>query len=215
VQLSTALAGGLNSTVTLGQSFSAADAIRAFSTATNPALPPGTVPTVNPIIAFPGTRQAVPVQTVFSNPVPTGPGAPGTVGGVRPGSLFPGSGTVISPIGLLRPAPTSPALTSANVPAAQPAASPAAASGQLPYTGVDAGSLIGLGLLVLVTGTGLCVLVRLATTRPARHGTARRLNHSLGSSPHPPAFSPSGSTTPGPTVQAAAQPAGGTWCSIR
>ncbi len=178
VQLSTALAGGLNSTVTLGQSFSAADAIRAFSTATNPALPPGTVPTANPIIAFPGTRQAVPVQTVFSNPVPTGPGAPGTPGtpgtpgapgGVRSGSLVPGSGIVISPIGLSSLAPISPALAPANAPAAAPAASPAAATGQLPYTGVDAGSLIGLGLLVLVTGTGLCVLVRLATTRPARH----------------------------------------------
>ena len=77
---------------------------------------------------------------------------------------------MISPIGLLRPAPTSPALTPATVPAA-PAASPAAASGQLPYTGVDAGSLIGLGLLVLVTGSGICVLVRLAPARSARRSS--------------------------------------------
>ncbi len=179
VQLSTTLASGQLSLLTLGQSFSAADATRAFSTATNPALPAGTIPTTNPIAAFPGTHQAVPVQTVFSNPVPTSPGTPGAPGapgtpgapgasggpaGFRPGSPLPGA--TISLVTLARPAQAGSVQQPATVPAGQNAAAPAPA-GQLPFTGLDASALLGLALLMLITGIATCILARVTATRTA------------------------------------------------
>ena len=189
VQLSTTLPTGQLALLSLGQSFSAADAVRAFSTATNPALPAGTIPTTNPVAAFPGTHQAVPVQTVCSNPVPTsptgptgpgGPGAPGGPGGLRPGSPLAGSplagtGTTVALVTLTRPAPAGSAQQPATVPAGQNAAAPAPAgqnaaapapAGQLPFTGLDATALLGLALLMLVTGIATCTLARVTATRP-------------------------------------------------
>jgi hypothetical protein len=52
---------------TFGRAYSAADAERAFSTATDPTLPPGTTPTSNAAAAFPETRAAPPTQLAFAN----------------------------------------------------------------------------------------------------------------------------------------------------
>ena len=67
---------------TLGRAYSAADAERAFSTATDPALPPGTKPTSNAAAAFPRPERPRPPNSPsptrsrdpnVNDPAPTGP----------------------------------------------------------------------------------------------------------------------------------------------
>ena len=51
---------------TFGRAYSAAEAQRAFSTATDPALPPGTAPTSDAAAAFPEIRRASPTELAFA-----------------------------------------------------------------------------------------------------------------------------------------------------
>jgi hypothetical protein len=51
----------------VGYAYSGVDAVRPFSTATDPLWPAGVVPVVDAERAFPATRNAFPVETIFAN----------------------------------------------------------------------------------------------------------------------------------------------------
>ena len=149
---------------TLGRAFSAADAQRAFSTATDPALAPGTAPTSNAAAAFPETRTASPTDLAFaSDAQPATPGAESappepTAPIDLPASDSPADEPVSEePAGRDRPAEEPVALaTSAQEDAA------------LPFTGLDVTAIAGLGLSLMALGA----LILWATRRPAAPLTA-------------------------------------------
>jgi len=143
---------------TFGRAYSAVDAERAFSTATNPALPPGTTPTSDAAAAFPETRAASPAEHVFASD--NRPGRP-TGGGGPAQPTQPAQPEPIAP-----PAPADPGLPDApDQPAAQPQseeADPPAdgpvvlaatqAGDTLPFTGLDVVTIAALGLLLMASG---------------------------------------------------------------
>jgi hypothetical protein len=152
---------------TFGRAYSGVDAERAFSTATDPALPPGTTPTSDAAAAFPETRTASPTEHAFAND--NQPAQP--VGG-EPAQPEP----------VAAPAPADPRLPQApDEPAAQPQsdeADPPAdgpvvvaasqAGDTLPFTGLDVATIAALGLLLMALGA----FGRRATRRPARAACA-------------------------------------------
>ncbi len=149
---------------TLGRAFSAADAQRAFSTATDPALAPGTPPTSDPAGAFPETRTASPTDFAFARDAqPATPGA-------EPAPPEP-----TAPIDL--PASDSPAdepvseePAGRDRPAEEPVVLAAFAQedAALPFTGLDVTAIAGLGLSLMALGA----LILWATRRPAAPLTA-------------------------------------------
>ena len=149
---------------TFGRAYSAADAERAFSTATDPALPPDTTPTSNAAAAFPETRTASPTELAFasdaqppepvSTPVPA-PSEPGE----EPVDDSPDQQLAEQPV----PASNQPAeVPVAEVPVAEVAGAVAEGS-SLPFTGLDVTAVAGLGLLLLTLGG----IGRRLTRRPA------------------------------------------------
>jgi hypothetical protein len=147
---------------TFGRAYSAADAERAFSTATDPTLPPGTTPTSNAAAAFPETRAASPTQVAFANDR-------------QPAQ--PVSGEPAQPQPVAAPAPADPRIPDTpNEPAEQPQSDesdPPAdgpvvvaatqAGDTLPFTGLDVATIAALGLLLMALGA----FGRLATRQPA------------------------------------------------
>jgi hypothetical protein len=171
------VAGGPNSatiTHTLGRAFSAADARRAFSTATAPALLPGTPPVSDPAAAFPESRTASPTQLAFTaavpEPVPPSTPVPPAVSppvddGTQPVTLpADPSPAPASPPAEQSPAPAAdepgPLPVSDTSPVSEPVALTTADAGPaLANTGLDALPLAALGLALLALG----VLGRRAT----------------------------------------------------
>ena len=145
---------------TFGRAYSAADAQRAFSTATDPALPPGTAPTSDAAAAFPEIRRASPTDLAFaadaqpSQPVSDAPSAPSPTDPVVPGEV-PASDAPDQPADQPEPAPS-------DEPAAGPVVAGATEVGSLPFTGLDLTTIAALGLLLLALGG----LGRRATRQP-------------------------------------------------
>jgi hypothetical protein len=153
---------------TFGRAYSAVDAERAFSTATDPTSPPGTTPTSDAAAAFPETRAASPTEHAFANdnqpaePVSGDPAQPTQP--AHPGPLAP-------------PAPADPRTPDApDEPAEQPQSDEAAppadgpvvvaatqAGDTLPFTGLDVATIAALGLLLMALGA----VGRRATREPA------------------------------------------------
>lgn len=148
-----------------GRAYSAADAQRAFSTATNPTWPPGKTPTSNAAAAFPETRAASPTELAFANdPQPAQPAQPV-------------SGEPAQPQPVAPPAPADPRVFDApNEPAEQPqseesdppadepvAVAATQAGDTLPFTGLDLTTIGALGLLLMALGA----FGRWATRQPA------------------------------------------------
>ena len=148
---------------TFGRAYSAADAERAFSTATNPTWPPATAPTSNAAAAFSETRTASPTQLAFAN---------------DPQPAQPVSGDPAQPQPVAPPAPPAdPRVPDAsNEPAEQPQSDesdPSAdepvvvaatqAGDTLPFTGLDLTTIGALGLLLMAVGA----FGRWATRQPA------------------------------------------------
>jgi hypothetical protein len=148
---------------TLGRAYSAADAERAFSTATDPALPPGTTPTSDATAAFPETRAASPTQLAFASdaqpaqpvseqPTPSEPDPPGET----PASDSPRQ-PADQPAEQPQPDP-------ADRPAEDPVVAGATATSEtLPFTGLNVTTIAALGLLLMAMGA----LGRRATRSPA------------------------------------------------
>jgi hypothetical protein len=137
---------------TLGRAYSAADAVRAFSTATDPALPPGTTPTSNAAAAFPETRTASPTQLAFANAIP----APEQVDEPVPNE----------PVSHLRgpsyERPAEPVFERSHPPAQGPVVA-GATEASLPFTGLNVTTIAALGLVLMTLGG----LGQWATRRPA------------------------------------------------
>ena len=149
---------------TLGRAYSAADARRAFSTATDPALPPGTTPTSDAAAAFVESRAASPTELAFANdpeqpsvdaPSPAAPTAPAT--------------------------PTAPDSPVADRPADEPVpersdgrngpdsgppvlAGPSQEEAALPFTGLDLSVIAVLGLALMALGAVGRYVTRLPAT---------------------------------------------------
>jgi hypothetical protein len=149
---------------TLGRAYSAADAQRAFSTATDPALAPGTPPTSDAAAAFGETRTASPTDIAFASDAR--PGTPGA---------DPAPPEPTAPIDL--PASDSPAdepvpeeSAGRDRPAEEPVALATSAQedAALPFTGLDVTAIAGLGLSLMALGA----LILWATRRPAAPLTA-------------------------------------------
>jgi hypothetical protein len=160
--------GTASVTHTFGRAYSAADANRAFSTATNPTSPPGKTPTSNAAAAFPETRAASPTELAFANdPQPAQPAQPAQ----------PVSGEPAPPQPVAPPAPADPRVFDApNEPAEQPqseesdppadepvAVAATQAGDTLPFTGLDLTTIGALGLLLMALGA----FGRWATRQPA------------------------------------------------
>ncbi len=150
---------------TFGRAYSAADAQRAFSTATDPALPPGTTPTSDAAAAFPEIRRASPTELAFAadaqppqpvsdTPSPADPAAPGEVPASDPPD---------------RPA-DQPESERPDEPAEGPVVAQATEAGSLPFTGLDLTTIAALGLLLLALGG----LGRRATRQPVGAAAAAR-----------------------------------------
>jgi hypothetical protein len=135
---------------TLGRAYSAADAERAFSTATDPALPPGTKPTSNAAAAFPETRTASPTELAFANAI----SAPESVNEPN------------EPVSRLRlpsyDRPAEPVSEPSDPPAEGPVVA-GATDASLPFTGLNVTTIAALGLLLMALGG----FGRWATRRPA------------------------------------------------
>jgi hypothetical protein len=153
-----------------GRAYSAADAQRAFSTATDPALPPGTAPSSDAASAFPESRAASPAQLAFASDAGDAgePGEPGNSQPPQPAGDAPASPEPVDPGE--RPISVSPEEPADQArPSDRPAEEPVAAVATtdsvetLPFTGLDVSVIIGLGLLLLVFGG----LGRWATRKPA------------------------------------------------
>jgi hypothetical protein len=148
---------------TLGRAYSAADATRAFSTATDPALPPGTTPTSNAAAAFPETRTASPTELAFANTAR----APQTVN--EPVANEPGPNEPISHLrgpSYEQPAePAEPVTERSDPPAEGPVVAVVAGTTEesLPFTGLNVTMIAALGLVLLILGG----FGRWATRRPA------------------------------------------------
>ena len=150
---------------TFGRAYSAADAQRAFSTATDPALPPGTAPTSDAAAAFPEIRRASPTELAFAAdaqppqpvsdaPSPADPAVPGEVPASDPPD---------------RPA-DQPESERPDGPAEGPVVAEATEAGSLPFTGLDLTTIAALGLLLLALGG----LGRRATRQPVAAAAAAR-----------------------------------------
>ena len=150
---------------TFGRAYSAADAQRAFSTATDPALPPGTAPTSDAAAAFPEIRRASPTELAFAAdaqppqpvsdaPSPTDPAVPGEVPASDPPD---------------QPA-DQPESERPDGPAEGPVVAEATEAGSLPFTGLDLTTIAALGLLLLALGG----LGRRATRQPVAAAAAAR-----------------------------------------
>jgi hypothetical protein len=145
---------------TLGRAYSAADAMRAFSTATDPALPPGTTPTSNATAAFPETRTASPTELAFANAVPAPeqvaePVPDGPVSHLRGPSYD-------RPAGPSNDRPAEPVSEGSDPPAEGPVIA-GATEESLPFTGLNVTTIAGLGLVLMALGA----FGRWATRRPA------------------------------------------------
>jgi hypothetical protein len=139
---------------TFGRAYSAVDAERAFSTATDPTLPPGTTPTSDAAAAFPETRAASPTEHAFASD--NRPGLPVSGGPAQPAQPGP----------VAAPAPADQRVPEASdEPAAQPQADEAAppadgpvvvaatqTADTLPFTGLDVAAIAALGLLLMALG---------------------------------------------------------------
>lgn len=137
---------------TLGRAYSAADAKRAFSTATDPTLPAGTTPTSDAARAFPATRAASPTEFAFANdarppePAPSQPDAPPEL-----------------PVSDYQPAPAG-----SDQPAEAPVIAAAVDTGEtLPFTGLNVTVIAALGLILMAFGC----LGRWMTRHPAVQGS--------------------------------------------
>lgn len=151
---------------TFGRAYSAADAQRAFSTATDPALPPGTAPTSDAAAAFPEIRRASPTELAFAadaqppQPVSDAPSpADPTVPGEVPASDAPDD----------RPA-DQPESERPDGPAEGPVVAGATEAGSLPFTGLDLTTIAAMGLLLLALGG----LGRRVTRQPVAAAAAAR-----------------------------------------
>jgi hypothetical protein len=159
---------------TLGRAYSAADADRAFSTATDPSLPPGTVPTSNAAAAFPETRAASPTEIAFArDEQPAEPvNQPGSVPPPLPAEepdRAPVSDTPAEPEAPNEPN-EGPVADRSGPPATAPVATATAATETgttLPFTGLNVMVIAVLGLALVALG----VLGRRAT-RPPGAGVA-------------------------------------------
>jgi hypothetical protein len=136
---------------TLGRAYSAADAKRAFSTATDPTLPAGTTPTSDAARAFPETRAASPTEFAFANdarppePAPSQPDAPPEL-----------------------PVSDTPDQPGSDQPAEAPVTAAAVDTGEtLPFTGLNVTVIAALGLILMAFGC----LGRWMTRRPAVQGS--------------------------------------------
>ena len=136
---------------TLGRAYSAADAERAFSTATDPALPPGTKPTSNAAAAFPETRAASPTELAFANAIPV----PETVNDPAP------TGPVSRLRGPSYERPAEPVSDRSDPPAEGPVVA-GATKASLPFTGLNVTTIVALGLVMIAVGG----FGRWATRRP-------------------------------------------------
>ena len=136
---------------TLGRAYSAADAERAFSTATDPALPPGTKPTSNAAAAFPETRAASPTELAFANAIPV----PETVNDPAP------TGPVSRLRGPSYERPAEPVSDRSDPPAEGPVVA-GATEASLPFTGLNVTTIAALGLVMMALGG----FGRWATRRP-------------------------------------------------
>jgi hypothetical protein len=153
---------------TLGRAYSAADARRAFSTATDPALPPGTTPTSNAASAFPETRTASPTDFAFANdaqaPKPVSQPAPAEP--VVPLKLPAYDEPVDEPADEPASDPSDP-----SDPSDEPAQGPVVAGATeaaLPFTGLNVTTIAVVGLLLMALGG----LGRWAMRRPSAPLTA-------------------------------------------
>jgi hypothetical protein len=131
---------------TLGRAYSAADAVRAFSTATDPASPSGTTPSSNAAAAFPETRTASPTQLAFANAIP----APEQVKDPLPDEPVPNE-----PVSHLRgpsyERPAEPVLERSHSPVEGPVVA-GATEASLPFTGLNVTTIAALGLVLMTLG---------------------------------------------------------------
>ena len=152
-----------------GRAYSGADATRAFSTATDPALPPGTTPTSNAAAAFPETRTASPTQLAFAN----ANRAPQRVSEPVANEPVINEPVVDEPASRLRipsqERPAEPVSERSDPPAEGPVVA-GATEASLPFTGLNVTTIAALGLgLMTLGGFGLW-----ATRRPAARAVVPR-----------------------------------------
>ena len=149
----------------LGRAYSAADAQRAFSTATDPTLPPGTAPTSDAAAAFPESRAASPTELAFASD--DQPDQPVNAEPVAPPEL-PVSDTSDPPA-------EQPVRERSDRPVEGPVVAGVTEAATLPFTGLNVLTIAALGVFLMLSGC----LMRWATRHPARDSrqpvSARRM----------------------------------------